>query len=463
MLANPWAAALALAIFVVAYFLFATREEQRTLVAAVAAALGLLVSLVSVGVWTLSSATVSSAGCALFGYAPSDSPWHLCTSSGVVEWDTMGLLLGLFLLAALLQRLQVFRYLALRLARKTQGRPMALFLAMSLLSFALSAFLNSITVMLVLATITVEVCRSLRISPVNLLLAEISCSNVGGAATFVGDPPNVILGTYFGLGFDSFLLYAAPLALAALGVTLVGFWVVNRRDERTHRSAGPSSSPPAAPSEAAGVPDLPQLDRPKVMLASLAFAAVIGLLAINSLIPPSVGEIGLLGAAMALLLAGRKEAGPLLRDVDWNTLAFFFFLFLMVGSLEFTGVISAVASGLSSAGARSVFLLAALLLWSLGLLSSVVDNVPLAAAAGPLIAAIHAQAGVPVGRLVYPSAVGTDVGGNGTPIGASANVVGLAVAKRAGVAISWRTYLVRAFPIMVLSLLAATAVLAFWP
>jgi Na+/H+ antiporter NhaD/arsenite permease-like protein len=453
-----WAGYAAIAVFAGAYVLFALREERKAWVAAAGAILGLAIALVALPSSVLAHPNWGAGACALFGYAPSGSPWHLCAAPGVVEWDTLGLLLGLFLLAGLLDRLQVFRWVALRLAARAGGSPMGLFLGLSILSFALSAFINSITVMVVLATITLELCRALGRSPVNLLLAEISCSNVGGAATFVGDPPNVILGTYFGLGFDQFLVYAAPLALAGLAVTLGMFWLLARRDAAKEAAGtGPAVASPLS------LPPAPALDRTQVGLALGAFAFTIALLAVNSFIPPSVGEIGLIGAALALLMAGREGAARLLRGVDWSTLAFFFFLFLLIGSLELTGVIAAVASGLGSAGAGSVLLLGILLLWTLGLLSSVVDNVPLAAAAGPVIAAIHANLGVPVGRLVYPSAVGTDIGGNGTPIGASANVVGLSIARRQGVAISWRTYMVRAFPIMLLSLAAATAVLVFWP
>ena len=453
-----WAAFAAVGVFGIAYALFVWREDQKTWVAAGAAVIGLLVSLAAVGLPSTGPGAVASGVCTLFGYVPIGSPWHICPNQGFVEWDTLGLLFGLFLLASLLNRLKVFQYLAIRLAEKTEGQPVRLFLALSLLSFGLSAFINSITVMVVLATITLEVARALRISPVNLLLAEISCSNVGVAATFVGDPPNVILGTYFGLGFNAFLLYAAPLALGALAVTLVGFSLLARRDERKEAAARAGSVEVAERS----LPALPELDRPKVLMAVGAFVATIGLLIFNLDLPPSVGEIGVVGAALALLVAGREGARELLKGLDWMTLGFFFFLFLMVGSLQLTGVVDAVAQGLGSAGSGSVLLLASLLLWSLGLLSSVVDNVPLAAAAAPILQSLQIHRGVPVGSMVYATAVGTDVGGNGTPIGASANVVGLAVARKAGVRISWGTYIARAFPIMVGSLLAANFVLLIW-
>ncbi|MDE1820479.1 MAG: hypothetical protein KGJ23_11595 [Euryarchaeota archaeon] len=457
-----WAGYAAIGIFIAAYILFAWKEEKKTWVAAGCSLLGLGVVAVASMQGVALSASLSA--CTLFGYYPHGSPWHLCGApGGFIEWDTLGLLLGLFLLAALLNRLKVFQYVAIRLADWSDGRPYHLFLVMSFLSFALSAFINSITVMVVLATITIEVARALGTSPVNLLLAEISCSNVGGAATFVGDPPNVILGTYFGLGFDQFLVYAAPLALGSLVVTLLGFGLLHRREAKEFEARGLTEKLAEERKVAVELPPLPQLDRTRVALAVGAFAGTIGLLAVNIYIPPSVGEIGLIGALLALLVAGRSGWKELLKGLDWATLGFFFFLFLLVGILDLTGVIGAVAQGLGSIGGRNVLLLASVMLWSLGLLSSVVDNVPLAAAAAPIIAHISATpGGPPVGAMVYATAVGTDVGGNGTPIGASANVVGLAVARKAGVNVSWGTYIVRAFPVMVGGLAAANIVLLFW-
>lgn len=463
-----WAGYAAIGTFVAAYVLFAWKEEQRTWIAAVAALVGLGFSLAAIGTSNINGSALGLGACTLFGYVPIGSPWHICDLEGFIEWDTLGLLVGLFLLAALLNRLKVFQYLAIRLAQRTEGKPLRLFLLMSLLAFGLSAFINSITVMIVLATITVEVTRALRVSPVNLLLAEISCANAGGASTFVGDPPNVILGTYFGLGFDQFIEHAAPLALCGLVVTLLGFWLLSRRDAKQTEPARAREGPAGDEGEGTispkplELPPLPHLDRKRVGLALASFAVTIGLLVVNLYIPASVGEIGLIGALLALLVAGREEWRELLKSVDWATLAFFFFLFLLVGSLELTGVVDAIASGLGNAGAGSALLLASLMLWSLGLLSSVVDNVPLAAAAAPIIQALHLHRSVPVGSVVYATAVGTDIGGNGTPIGASANVVGLAVAKRAGITVSWGTYIARAFPIMVGALLAANMALLLW-
>jgi Na+/H+ antiporter NhaD/arsenite permease-like protein len=167
-----------------------------------------------------------------------------------------------------------------------------------------------------------------------------------------------------------------------------------------------------------------------------------------------------MGALLAILLFPARDRKSMLLGVDWEILIFIFFLFLLVGTLMLGGFLTLFAGGLERLGGTNALLTASILLWTLGLLSSIVDNVPLAAVAAPLIATMSHARGYSVGSLVYATAVGTDVGGNGTPIGASANVAGLSVARRMGVTISWKRYLRQAFPIMVVSLLAANLVLA---
>jgi Na+/H+ antiporter NhaD/arsenite permease-like protein len=323
-----------------------------------------------------------------------------------------------------------------------------MFLSLSVASFVLSAFLNSISVLLVVATVTLELASEAGLDPVPLLLAEVAASNAGGAATFVGDPPNVILGTYFQLSFGDFLLHTALPAIAALAVILVLF-------SRTFRAASPPPAPTAVAEREAPEP------RWGVAIALVGFVGMLVVLAIQGPLGVPIWVIGLAGGALALVLAGRTHAPNVLRHFDWPTLAFFVFLFVLVGALVQTGVIGSLAGGLTTAGGGNLLLTGSLLLWSLGLLSSLVNNVPLAAAAAPLIAAIGTGSGLPVRPLVWATALGTDLGGSGTPIGASANVVGLAVYRKAGITISWRQYVRTAFPVMLATLAAANLVWLF--
>jgi len=415
----------ALTLFVIAYGLFAFFERYRLAIAAAGAAVLLVVGWVP---WT-----------DLF-----PSGWD--GEGGVVGWNTLALLAGLLLFSGLLGSLGFFRWVSYRLIARTEGRPMRLFLALTLLSFVLSAFINSITVMLVLAAVTLEVARSSGQDPVPLLLAEISASNIGGAATYVGDLPNVILGTYGHLSFTDFLLHTGPAALAAL---LVALWMFSRSVDR----APPPTPPvPLAP---------PSVDRPWLGTALGAFAAMIAFIAAAPLTGIPVWEVGLAGGLVALAIGGVHHLRPMLLALDLEMIGFFLCLFILVGGLETTGAIGGIASGIATAGTGNLLLTGTLLLWGLGLLSTVVNNVPLAAASAPLIGQVGVDTGLPVAPMLYAAAVGTDIGGNGTPLGASSNLVALGAARQAGIVIGWKQYLRRAFPVMLASLAVSNVVWLF--
>lgn len=412
----------ALVLFVVAYALFAAFERYRVAIAAAGAATLLLSGWV---------------------------PWHDLWPTGwngqggVIEWNTLALLAGLLLFSGLLGSLGFFRWVSYRLLVRTGGSPLPLFLGLAGLAFLLSAFINSIAVMLVLAAVTLDVTRRTGQDPVPLLLAEISASNIGGAATYVGDLPNVILGTYGQLTFADFLLHTGPPALAAF---LVALWMFSRSVDRTRPAAPPVETP------------VPPVDRRWLGGALGAFVGMVALLAFDPYLGIPLWVIGLGGGLVALAIGGAHHLRPLLLSLDLETIGFFLFLFVLVGGLETTGALAGIAGGLATAGSGNLLLTGSLLLWSLGLLSSVVNNVPLAAAAAPLIGQLGADTGLPVAPMLYATAIGTDIGGNGTPIGASSNVVALSAAGRTGVRISWRTYLWRAFPVMLASLAVANLV-----
>ena len=416
------AAIAALALFVVAYALFAAWERFRVVVAAAGAAVLLLAG------WVPWSALLPTG-------------WN--GEGGVIEWNTIALLAGLLLFSGLLGALGFFRWVSYRLIERTGESPLRLFFALVVLAFLLSAFINSIAVMLVLAAVTLDVARHSGQDPVPLLLAEVSASNIGGAATYVGDLPNVILGTYGNLSFTDFLLHTGPPALAAL---LVALWLFSRTVRRSRPSIAVA---PVAP---------PPVDRVWLGVALGAFGTMIALLALDPLTGIPIWVVGLGGGLVALAIGGAHHLRPLLLSLDLETIGFFVFLFVLVGGLVSTGAIGGIANGIASAGTGNLLVTGSLLLWSLGLLSSVVNNVPLAAAAAPLIGQVGADTGIPTAPLIYATAIGTDIGGNGTPIGASANVVALAAARRAGVPIRWRTYVRRAFPVMLASLAASNLV-----
>jgi Na+/H+ antiporter NhaD/arsenite permease-like protein len=366
--------------------------------------------------------------------------------AGIVNWDTLLFIFGMMVVIGSMERAGVFRWLGLHAVRAAKLDPLRLFVILPALSALLSAFVDSITVMLFLGALTVEICRVARLRPLPLLIAEITAANVGGAATMVGDPPNVILGTHFGLSFWDFVLGTGVIAVVAVTVNVACFAWLFRRDIRAARAYFDEHPHERAralslldPRDAIG-------DRVLFVIGWVALALVVGLLVTHRLTGIPVGVVGAGSAAFVLLAGGPVDRTPtILEAVDWMTLVFFAGLFLLVGGLESTGALDALADAILSMGGGMAFILT-VILWVGATGSALVDNVPFAATMAPVLAHLSA-AGVPLQPLVWAAALGTDVGGNATPIGASANVIGLAIYERAtGERVRWAEYLRVALP-----------------
>jgi len=419
-----WTAAFvaSIVVFAGALTLVALFERYRVWIVAAGAALSLALGLVS-----LSSLPPS-------GWA---------ATSSVIQWNTLALLAGLFLLAALFGALGISRWAALKLAGGLRGHPVAIFLALALLAFFLSMFLNSVAVVILLIPVSLEISRELNLDPIPLLLAEVSSANLGGTATLVGNPANLILGGQFGLTFSGFLAHAALPAVAALAVTLA--WFVSRLPSRADRPAFALSEPP-------------KLDPLRSGVAVGAFVVMAAVLFESTAWGIPLWMVGVAAAVTALAVAGARFARGLVEEFDWSTVLFLLFLFVLVGGLQQTGVIDAISGGILATGITNPILMGVLLIWIMAFASAFVDNIPLAAVAGPLIAGLSGGSTLDPKPLAYASAVGLGVGGNATSIGSISNVSALSLAERDGVRVSFVEYLRRSMPIMVVALIAATAV-----
>lgn len=372
-----------------------------------------------------------------------------------VDWQALGLIFGMFVLVSALVESGFFRWVSLHALRAARYRPTRVFLLFCGLAAVLAAFMDSITVMIFMGSLAVEVARLLHLRPAPFIIGMITSANIGGSATMVGDPPNVILGTSLNLGFMDFVVNVGPVALAAFATNLGFFYLVHRR----RALAGEIQKDLAIAAADGGLDPTSAIRDLRLLRISLViFAITVTLLVLHQILDLFVAFVALLGAVLVLIFGGR-DMSQLVAKIDWHTLLFLGGLFVVVGGLEKTGVLQAVADTLGAVSGGSVALLLTLLLWSSALLSMVLDNIPFAAAMVPVIRDVSATTGYPLGPLAWSLALGTDVGGNATPIGASGNIVGLAVAEKGGARIGWREYLKDALPATLMVVLVCNGLL----
>ncbi|MGB9613543.1 MAG: SLC13 family permease, partial [Candidatus Margulisiibacteriota bacterium] len=368
------------------------------------------------------------------------------------NWEALGLIFGMFTLVAALRESGFFRWLGLTLVKWANFDPLKIFIFFAVASVVLSAFMNSITVLMFMATLTVEVCGLLRINHLPFLFLEICSANIGGSATMVGDPPNIIIGTSFHFSFLDFVFNSGPIALLAFLANLLFFYLWYQavfKDRK--RIAQEASEKHLTIDPASALTDLKLMRRGVVV-----FGVVMILLALHHVLNLSVAFVGILGASLVLLLGGEKMP-EVLERIDWHTLIFFACLFIMVGGLEKVGVLADIAQWIANISGGRPFLAVMIILWVSAILSAFIDNVPFAAAMVPVVKDLSLQTGIPLSTLAWALVLGTDIGGNATPIGASANVVGISVSeKRTGKKITWKEYCLVAAPSTLISILVCS-------
>jgi len=366
---------------------------------------------------------------------------------GGVNWQTMIFIGGMMVMVEGMGAAGFFRWICLLAARLVKYRVIPILITFMILSGFLSMFIDSITVMLFLATVTIELARLLKFDPVPVIIAEIFASNTGGSATMSGDPPNIIIGTHFGYTFMDFLLNTGVIAWVGLTVAVVLFYLMFRKALRQSASNGQADATKHYPEPKEAI------SNPRLFTASTAiFVVVIVLLVTHAQSGLSVGLIGCIAAALTLLAAFTVGGQPrhIIKGLDWRTLLFFLGLFVCVGGLEVTGVLKELADLIGKTSGNNLAIALTFILWLSAFASALIDNIPFAATMCPVIASLSATQGFETKPLAWSLALGTDIGGNGTPIGASANVVGTAIAEKEGYRIGWGRYCKYALPAMIL-------------
>jgi len=279
---------------------------------------------------------------------------------------------------------------------------------------------------------------------VPVIIAEIFAANVGGSATMSGDPPNIVIGTALNYTFADFVANTAPIAWIGMIVTLGLFYLFFRKILSKPSSNDSATSPNQYPEPGEAI-----TNPPLFKINTAIFILVVILIVTHAETGLSVALVGCIAAALTLLAATR-QASRIIKGVDWRTLLFFLGLFTCVGGLEATGVLKELADYIAEASGGKLVLVIPLILWISAFASGIVDNIPFAATMVPVIRDLSATQGLSLPTLAWTLALGTDIGGNATPIGASANVVGTAIADREGYPISWRRFCKYALPAMII-------------
>jgi Na+/H+ antiporter NhaD/arsenite permease-like protein len=390
-------------IFVVAYVLLASEKVHRTKVALGAAGLMLLLHV-------------------------GDARSIFFSEQTGIDWNVIFLLFGMMIIVSVLRQTGVFEYVAIVSAKATRGRPYPLMVMLALITAFASALLDNVTTILLVAPVTFLVTDRLGLRAAPYLIAEVMASNIGGAATLVGDPPNIIIASRAGLSFNDFLVNMGPIVLILLGVFVVMLRFMFRKDFVYD------------PERAASLMRLngrEAINDPVLLAQSLfVLALVLAGFVLHPLLHYDPAIVAILGGG-ALVLFTKVTTEQALAEVEWPTLAFFAGLFIMVGGLVSTGVVDQISQAAIEMTQGRLGTATTLLLGGSAVLSAIIDNIPYVATMSPIVSDLAASHGASGHVLWWALALGADLGGNATAIGASANVVALGIAERAGQRISF--------------------------
>lgn len=371
-------------------------------------------------------------------------------SSSGINWSTIIFIAGMMIMVEGMARVGFFRWLCMLLAKLVHYQVVPIFITFMLMSAVLSMFIDSITVILFLAAVTVELSQLLKFNPVSMILAEVFCANLGGSATMCGDPPNIIIGTSFGYSFADFLTNTGLIALIALVFTVVYFYLTCHKE---YAKCGKNIDTSNFPSPKSAI-----TDKAGFIISSLIFACAIVLLVTHAITRLTVATIGTF-IALITLISSPKHILEILKKIDYKTLLFFVGLFIVVGGLEQTGILGLIAKFISKISGGNTYLMIGIIIWISGIASAFIDNIPFAATMIPVIESLAQSTGVALPTMAWALSIGTDIGGSATPIGASANVVGTSVAAKAGHPISWGQYCKKSTPATFIVIFISTIVI----
>ena len=418
---------IATAIFLIVYAVIISEKIHRTIIALLGA-----VTLIILGIHNVESAVHA------------------------IDFNTIGLLVGMMIIVGITRETGVFEFLAIKSAKMAKGEPIKIIVALSLITAILSAFLDNVTTVLLIVPVTFAIASKLELNPIPFLIPEILASNIGGTATLIGDPPNIMIGSKVGLGFMDFVINLTPVIIIVYLATIFALELIYRKQVNARQELKDSIM---SMNENEQITNHPLLTKCEIVLALTIFGFII-----HQYVDMESSVIALTGAAL-LMLISKANPEEALHAVEWPVIFFFVGLFILVGALEKVGVIEMLAEKAISVTGDNIMTTGMLILWLSALGSAFVDNIPFVATMIPLIQDMGRLASIPpetLNTLWWCLSLGACLGGNGTIIGASANVVVIGMAEKRGYPITFMGYMKVAFPLMLMSIVICTVYMYFW-
>ena len=377
--------------------------------------------------------------------------WHTAgeasEASAGINWETIVFIAGMMIMVEGMAAAGFFRWLCMTIAKAVKYKVIPIFITFMFMSAILAMFIDSITVILFLAAVTLELADLLDFDPVPMVLAEIFCANLGGSATMCGDPPNIIVGTSLQLTFADFITNTGVLAGISLILVIIYYYLIFHKELRVKRTGKVVTEYPD--------PKSAITNKTSFAISTVIFLCAVVLLVTHAQTGLTVATIGL-GIAIVTLITSGKNIVKVIKGVDYKTLLFFIGLFVVVGGLEQTNVLKLIAEFIGSVSGGNLYVMVAIIIWVSAIASAFVDNIPFAATMVPVIQSLAALNGVNISTLAWGLSMGTDIGGSATPIGASANVVGMSVIAKEGHIIGWGKYCKSAVPATIIVMVVAT-------
>ncbi|MEW9122621.1 MAG: ArsB/NhaD family transporter [Thermotaleaceae bacterium] len=367
-----------------------------------------------------------------------------------IDFHTIGLLIGMMVMVNILKRTGLFEFIAIKSAKLTKGEPLPILLMLSTITAISSALLDNVTTVLLVAPVTLVITEELEINPIPFMIAQILSANIGGTATLIGDPPNIMIGSETHLGFMDFIINLAPIVIFIYVVTILILKIIFKeqlhvKDELKVKIMDFDESRALK-------------DRPLLIKSLTVLAITILGFSLHQFIGLETATIALAGASF-LLLISKTDPEEIFHEIEWLTIFFFLFLFILVGTLEDLGIIEMIAKGVIGITQGNLLFTAFLILWISGIASAFLDNIPFVATMIPLIHSIGSLTSMNIEPLWWALALGACLGGNGTLVGASANVVVAGILEKHRHRISFMDYMKIGFPLMLLSIVISTVYL----